>query len=449
MLDRHSSAHGCCCIWLDTVLPACAGEIQVDAHTVLLTTCVFIYMSFPFGLATASTIRVGNLLGSYQPGLAKLSGRPAGALSHMSPGAASRPHDADRSCPPWAAPATLSWVACLPAARHTAPRIGLGRPCLPLQAIDEPACLLLATLGPDTGSRVLLCSCSNLSVQTWCQPPQAGQSCSTLYLVLQLAVANQWYRFTVLTLPAIGLGYPYCCRYIAAVLGTAFTGLACLLLAEGTLDAARYVAAVTGTAFMVCAARSLLGEPLLLPAALPLSQPLPSQGCSACCWLRVPFLPQGTLQPSQALPSWGWPACCWPRCAGALGLPMWTMQRWLPRWQLWPPSLQFTRFLTASTAWPRACLGELSWLHGDIHCVQHGCPHRCLEGCWTAMTGRHQTEGLQWLTSGLKQGSLATPVCAKQSNSVAPQWRAPVHAQCAVQAAARLAQGPASCGLCF
>ena len=75
----------------------CAGEIQVDAHTVLLTTCVFIYMSFPFGLATASTIRVGNLLGSYQPGLAKLSGRPAGAPPHLSPGAALQPHSPGRS----------------------------------------------------------------------------------------------------------------------------------------------------------------------------------------------------------------------------------------------------------------------------------------------------------------------------------------------------------------
>ena len=111
MACRHSSPlaaadHSCVClyegpslgntwiIWLDTILPAYAGEIQVDAHTVLLTTCVFIYMSFPFGLATASTIRVGNLLGSYQPGLAKLSGEP-GALPHMSPGAASRPHSPD------------------------------------------------------------------------------------------------------------------------------------------------------------------------------------------------------------------------------------------------------------------------------------------------------------------------------------------------------------------
>ena len=101
----------------------CAGEIQVDAHTVLLTTCVFIYMSFPFGLATASTIRVGNLLGSYQPGLAKLSGGPTGTLPHISPGAASHLHSPDRSLLLWAACSHKQRYhgSCLPAACHTAP----------------------------------------------------------------------------------------------------------------------------------------------------------------------------------------------------------------------------------------------------------------------------------------------------------------------------------------
>ena len=39
----------------------CAGTVEVGAHTALLTLCVFIYMAVPFGIATAATIRVGNV----------------------------------------------------------------------------------------------------------------------------------------------------------------------------------------------------------------------------------------------------------------------------------------------------------------------------------------------------------------------------------------------------
>ena len=52
----------------------CAGESQVDAHALLLTCCVAIYMSFPFGMSTAATIRVGNLVGGNRPAEARLSG---------------------------------------------------------------------------------------------------------------------------------------------------------------------------------------------------------------------------------------------------------------------------------------------------------------------------------------------------------------------------------------
>lgn len=38
-----------------------AGTVQVGAHTALLTLCVLIYMAVPFGIATAATIRVGNV----------------------------------------------------------------------------------------------------------------------------------------------------------------------------------------------------------------------------------------------------------------------------------------------------------------------------------------------------------------------------------------------------
>jgi len=47
----------------------------VDAHSILLTFCVFIYMSFPFGVSTAATIRVGNLVGANRPSEAKLAGK--------------------------------------------------------------------------------------------------------------------------------------------------------------------------------------------------------------------------------------------------------------------------------------------------------------------------------------------------------------------------------------
>ncbi|KAL0044593.1 hypothetical protein WJX82_001696 [Trebouxia sp. C0006] len=63
-----------------TVMASVLGEAQVDAHSILLTFCVFIYMSFPFGVSTAATIRVGNLVGANRPSEAKLAGYVAVAL---------------------------------------------------------------------------------------------------------------------------------------------------------------------------------------------------------------------------------------------------------------------------------------------------------------------------------------------------------------------------------
>ena len=60
----------------------CTGTAEVDAHTILLTLCVFVFISFPFGIATASTIRVGNLLGANRPGLARISGKPCFRQAH-------------------------------------------------------------------------------------------------------------------------------------------------------------------------------------------------------------------------------------------------------------------------------------------------------------------------------------------------------------------------------
>ena len=49
----------------------CAGTAQVDAHTVLLSIESVTFFAFPFGVATAATIRIGNLLGAGLPGAAR------------------------------------------------------------------------------------------------------------------------------------------------------------------------------------------------------------------------------------------------------------------------------------------------------------------------------------------------------------------------------------------
>jgi Na+-driven multidrug efflux pump len=51
-----------------------AGTTQVDAHNVMLSLCEFSYVSLPFGIATAATIRVGNMLGAGDHATAKRSG---------------------------------------------------------------------------------------------------------------------------------------------------------------------------------------------------------------------------------------------------------------------------------------------------------------------------------------------------------------------------------------
>lgn len=46
----------------------------MDAHTSLLTLCEFTFVTVPFGIATATTIRVGNMLGANKPGAAQRAG---------------------------------------------------------------------------------------------------------------------------------------------------------------------------------------------------------------------------------------------------------------------------------------------------------------------------------------------------------------------------------------
>ena len=51
-----------------------AGTTEVDAHTALFALTSLAFMSFPFGVATAASIRVGNLLGEGKPRAAKAAG---------------------------------------------------------------------------------------------------------------------------------------------------------------------------------------------------------------------------------------------------------------------------------------------------------------------------------------------------------------------------------------
>ena len=54
--------------------------MQVDAHATLLAVVSFNFISFPFGIATAATIRVANLLGANRPKTAAISSWLATAL---------------------------------------------------------------------------------------------------------------------------------------------------------------------------------------------------------------------------------------------------------------------------------------------------------------------------------------------------------------------------------
>ena len=53
------------------------GTVQLDAHTAIMTLLEFLYISFPFGIATSATIRVGNLLGAGRPKEARIAGKRA------------------------------------------------------------------------------------------------------------------------------------------------------------------------------------------------------------------------------------------------------------------------------------------------------------------------------------------------------------------------------------
>ena len=46
-----------------TAMAGFLGPSQLDAHVAMLSIIAFNYISFPYGIANAATIRIGNLLG--------------------------------------------------------------------------------------------------------------------------------------------------------------------------------------------------------------------------------------------------------------------------------------------------------------------------------------------------------------------------------------------------
>eukprot|EP00892_Ulva_mutabilis_P001187 jgi/Ulvmu1/11069/UM007_0251.1 len=57
-----------------TAFAGLLGVVPIDAHVTLLTVITFNFISFPFGIAVAATIRVGNMLGAGRPESARAAG---------------------------------------------------------------------------------------------------------------------------------------------------------------------------------------------------------------------------------------------------------------------------------------------------------------------------------------------------------------------------------------
>ena len=58
---------------VQTVLAARLGRLALDAHTVMLAVATFCFVSFPFGISVAASIRVAQLLGAQQPARARVA----------------------------------------------------------------------------------------------------------------------------------------------------------------------------------------------------------------------------------------------------------------------------------------------------------------------------------------------------------------------------------------
>jgi MATE family multidrug resistance protein len=58
---------------ITTILAGLLGTIELDAHIITLTIAGFIYLSFPFAVGIAASIRIGQLIGDGRPGDAQRS----------------------------------------------------------------------------------------------------------------------------------------------------------------------------------------------------------------------------------------------------------------------------------------------------------------------------------------------------------------------------------------
>jgi Na+-driven multidrug efflux pump len=67
---------------ITTILAGLLGTISLDAHIITLSIATFIYLSFPFAVGLATSLRVGQLIGEGRSGDAK--GLPSWHIPSMS-----------------------------------------------------------------------------------------------------------------------------------------------------------------------------------------------------------------------------------------------------------------------------------------------------------------------------------------------------------------------------
>ena len=64
-----------------TILAGLLGTVALDAHTITLTISTFLFLSFPFAIGLAASIRVGQLVGEHRPTDARRSSQSSFILS--------------------------------------------------------------------------------------------------------------------------------------------------------------------------------------------------------------------------------------------------------------------------------------------------------------------------------------------------------------------------------
>lgn len=64
-----------------TIMAGLLGTVALDAHIITLTIATFIFLSFPFAIGIAASIRVGQLTGDHKPIDSKRSGHTSSFLA--------------------------------------------------------------------------------------------------------------------------------------------------------------------------------------------------------------------------------------------------------------------------------------------------------------------------------------------------------------------------------